>query len=151
MRVSLSALLIFAFIIPAFAQDIKVARGSGNNLKGAPFSAEAVSESVQTLADGNTITRRTVARLYRDSEGRFRREDLPKQLGVPGAVVDIPESINITDPVAGVRFTLNPKNQSYRQSEIRSDRQRAEEMRQRADEMKQRAAEREQRAVERAK
>jgi len=126
-----------------------VITGSGNNLKGAPFSAEAISESVQTLADGNRIVRRSAARLYRDSEGRFRREEMPKQLGVGGAVVDIPESISINDPVAGVRYSLNPKNQSYRQSEIKSDRQRAEEARQRAEQMKQREAERLQRAAER--
>src|SRR5687768_13426966 len=42
--------------------------------KGAPYSAEAVTEFVQQLADGNRIVRRTTTRLYRDGEGRTRRE-----------------------------------------------------------------------------
>src|SRR5256885_7341571 len=46
----------------------------GKVVKGAPFSAVAVSESTQTLADGNHITRKTQTNLYRDSVGRFRKE-----------------------------------------------------------------------------
>ena len=33
----------------------------GNPVKGAPYSAEAVTESTQTLADGNRIVNRTSA------------------------------------------------------------------------------------------
>src|SRR5687768_7585437 len=79
-------LLILPFIlvlaINAFAQQ-----GSGGKLvteiiassstavvKGAPFSAEAVSESVQMLSDGNKISRSFTTKMFRDSEGRFRRE-----------------------------------------------------------------------------
>jgi len=117
-----------------------VVRGPGSNLKGAPFSAEAISENVQTLADGNRIVRRSVTRLYRDSEGRIRREEMPTQLGVPGAVVDIPRTVSINDPVAGRRYTLYPKDQTYHETTIRSDaelKQRAEEMKQRTEAMKQ--------------
>jgi hypothetical protein len=42
-------------------------------VKGQPYSAEVVSESVQTLADGNRIVQKTTGRVYRDSEGRMRR------------------------------------------------------------------------------
>jgi hypothetical protein len=124
MRVALVILLVIAFITPAFGQDVK--RISAENVRsmdkivqGAPFSAEAISESVQMLPDGNKITRRTVSRLYRDGEGRFRREEMPRQLGIPGAVVEMPQSITITDPVSGVKYTLNPKDQTFRQSEAR--------------------------------
>ena len=44
-------------------------------MKGAPYSAETVIESTQTLADGNRINRRRQGRVYRDSEGRTRREE----------------------------------------------------------------------------
>src|SRR2546423_9278274 len=44
-------------------------------VKGAPYSAEIVIETNQTLADGNRIARRTTGRVYRDSEGRIRREE----------------------------------------------------------------------------
>src|SRR5215468_8436242 len=124
MRVALATLLIIVFITPAFGQDVRKisaenVRSMDKIVQGAPFSAEAISESVQMLADGNKITRHTVSRLYRDSEGRFRREDMPRQLGIPGVVVEMPQSITITDPVSGVRYTLNPKDQTFRQSEFR--------------------------------
>jgi hypothetical protein len=51
-----------------------VASSPDKVVKNAPFSAEAVSESVQTLADGNRIVRSSTSKLYRNSEGRFRRE-----------------------------------------------------------------------------
>ena len=43
---------------------------------GAPYSADSVTESVQVLSDGNRIARKTTTRIYRDSEGRTRREQL---------------------------------------------------------------------------
>lgn len=65
-----------------------------------PYSAEAVTESLQVLADGNRITRQTVTRVYRDSMGRTRREMLDEN----GAV----RSIAISDPHAKVSYTLDP-------------------------------------------
>jgi hypothetical protein len=69
--------------------------------RGAPYSAEAVTESIQLLGDGNRIVQRNVVRVFRDSEGRTRRE----QLGQNGEV----ETINITDPVAESMYVLNPR------------------------------------------
>ena len=43
---------------------------------GKPYSAEAVTESTQVLADGNRIVRKSTTRMYRDSEGRTRREQI---------------------------------------------------------------------------
>jgi hypothetical protein len=43
-------------------------------VKNAPYTADAVTESVQTLQDGNRIVRRTVTRLARDTYGRTRQE-----------------------------------------------------------------------------
>ncbi len=45
-------------------------------VKGAPFSAQAITESRQTLADGNHIVRKNTAVIARDSEGRTRREQI---------------------------------------------------------------------------
>jgi hypothetical protein len=89
-------------------------------VKNAPFSADAINESMQMLPDGNRIVRRSTSHLYRDSEGRYRREDLPKQLGLDSTVIDMPESTSIIDPVAGFRYTLNPKTKTVRQSPFRS-------------------------------
>jgi hypothetical protein len=101
---------ILALMITVLA--LSAAATAQTALRGAPYSAEAVTETIQPLVDGNKIVRRTVSRLYRDNEGRTRREDMKTQLGVAGAVVDVPQSIVITDPVAGVRYDLDTKKNS---------------------------------------
>ena len=68
---------------------------------GRPYSAESISETLQVLADGNRINRRTVTRVYRDGEGRTRRETT----GEDGSV----KSIAISDPVAHANYTLDPE------------------------------------------
>jgi len=45
----------------------------GKVVTGAPYSAQAVTEHIQILADGNTIHTTTTANVYRDSQGRTRR------------------------------------------------------------------------------
>jgi hypothetical protein len=78
----------------------------GKVVKGAPFSAVAVSESTQTLADGNQITRKTQTNLYRDSQGRFRKEVTLPAIG-PLAASGQPRSlVMINDPVAGASYVL---------------------------------------------
>ena len=72
---------------------------SGPTVKGAPYSAQVVNEMVQTLADGNHIKNSSSSMLYRDSQGRERREE-----SVGGSV----RSIFITDPVEGVSISLQP-------------------------------------------
>src|ERR1051325_2707723 len=54
----------------------------GKPVKGAPSSADAVTEPIQTLADGNRIINRITSSGYRDSEGRTRREQSLKGLGL---------------------------------------------------------------------
>jgi hypothetical protein len=66
----------FSFLSSEMHFDSKV-------VKGVPYSAEAVTESVQSLADGNRVTRKSTAMLYRDSEGRTRREQTLNHVG-PG-------------------------------------------------------------------
>jgi hypothetical protein len=65
---------------------------------GAPYSAEAVTESTQVLQDGNRINRKTTTRIYRDSEGRTRRD----QLNEAGAV----ESTFVVDPSGGTSYAF---------------------------------------------
>jgi hypothetical protein len=79
----------------------------GKVVTGAPFSAVAVSESTQTLPDGNQITRKTQTSLYRDSQGRFRRESTITAIG-PLAASGQPRSfVMINDPVAGASYVLD--------------------------------------------
>jgi hypothetical protein len=70
-------------------------------VKNAPYSAEVLVESSQTLADGNHINQRSTGRVYRDGEGRVRREE-DRGNGTVG--------ISIVDPVAGVSYSLDPDN-----------------------------------------
>jgi hypothetical protein len=67
----------------------------GMTVKSAPYSGEEVIETNQVLADGTRIHRENRATVYRDSEGRTRRE--------------APDNITITDPVANVTYFLDPK------------------------------------------
>ena len=73
-------------------------------ISNAPYSAEAVTESTQVLADGNRIARKTTTRIYRDSEGRTRRE----QVNDNGVV----ESVSIVDPVAHLSYVLQPESRT---------------------------------------
>src|SRR5581483_2693639 len=75
-------------------------------VKGAPYSADAVTETTQTLSDGNRIHRTSKAALYRDSEGRTRREQTLGELG-PLMVPDPIQTIVINDPVAETSYMLN--------------------------------------------
>ena len=94
-------------------------------VQGAPYSAHAVTEFTQTLADGNRIVRRSTTLVYRDSEGRVRREIQgdgegvhPAELGwkaAPGPSVFVAKGMRggvvvINDPVAGVEHLLDTKN-----------------------------------------
>jgi hypothetical protein len=125
LRTSIAASLIFSFASTGLTQIPKTIVEnvpiSEKTITGAPFSADAVTESVQLLADGNRIIHRASSKLYRDNEGRFRREDGLKQLGLPGENIEVSESILIVDPVAGVRYVVNTKNSSFKQSSFRAD------------------------------
>jgi hypothetical protein len=87
----------------------------GKVVKGAPFSAIATSTTTQTLADGNHITRTTQTKVYRDSQGRFRKEVTLPAIG-PLAASGQPHSfIHISDPVAGTAYVLEPDQKVARQ------------------------------------
>ena len=84
----------------------------GKTVKGAPYSAEAVTETIQTLSDGNRIINRITSSLYRDSEGRTRREEdaTLTTKSANGPVSTVRRMISIVDPVAGYSYSLEPEN-----------------------------------------
>ena len=53
----------------------------GKRVTGAPYSAQAVTESLQTLGDGNRIVRSRRQPCIATSEGRTRREQTFKAIG----------------------------------------------------------------------
>lgn len=100
-------------------QDAKViaeiAASSEKAVKNSPFSADAVSESVQTLADGNRIVRSSTSKLYRNSEGSFRREMTGGSGGVFGSLFTVGPGVTIMDQAGGYRYMIDPNLKTTRQ------------------------------------
>jgi hypothetical protein len=118
-----SFVILLAASTPAFAQD-ELARRQAVELAatrvplekattGAPYSAETIVENVQTLADGNRIVRKTTGRVYRDGEGRTRREEEGQVMTArtPNGPVTANRrtTISIADPVGGFSYSLDPE------------------------------------------
>ena len=78
-------------------------------MKGAPFSATAVTEMQQTLADGNRISQKTSSALARDSAGRTRRELMTGAIGPLLAAGEPHKLIALHDPNTGTSTTLDPE------------------------------------------
>jgi hypothetical protein len=67
-----------------------------------PYSAEATSEAIETLNNGNKIKRTTKEWIFGDSKGRVRRESEHVFSN------KTQKTINIRDPLAGFEYYLNP-------------------------------------------
>ncbi len=83
-------------------------------VKGQPYQAEAVTETIHRLADGNTIKRKITAQVYRDSDGRTRRESSFAGLGPFAPTDDQRRAVFISDPEAGVAYVLNNDDKTAR-------------------------------------
>jgi TonB family protein len=81
-------------------------------VKGAPFSADIVSETIQTLPDGNRIVQRSDGRIYRDSEGRTRSERTYQM----GGSSEQKQVINIIDPISKASYSLDPETRIARKT-----------------------------------
>src|SRR5580700_3672395 len=78
--------------------------GFGNQVvKGKPFSATEERHSLQMLGDGTRIETSQTNRLYRDSEGRTRVEEMNG-------------TIAIYDPVAKLKVELDPATKTARKT-----------------------------------
>jgi hypothetical protein len=88
--------------------------GEGKLVKGVPMSGEMVVTRDQTLADGNSIHTQNQTTIYRDSEGRVRRE-IQFELITPSTGAAKRTMIAIMDPVSGNRCMLNPENKTAHQ------------------------------------
>jgi hypothetical protein len=74
----------------------------GSNVKNAPYAAEAITETHQVLEDGTRIDSHHSYKIYRDSQGRMRRES------ESGA------EVWIVDPVANISYVLDTGKQEAR-------------------------------------
>lgn len=80
--------------------------GVMSNVKNAPYRADQITETTQTLGDGTRIHNEHRVTIYRDSQGRVRRE---MQQG---------EEVSIWDPNAGVSYTLNTQDMTARKMQV---------------------------------
>jgi hypothetical protein len=82
---------------------------SNKVVTGAPYSAQAVTQFTQTLANGDHIQRATTASIARDSQGRTRMDRSIAAVGALSATAgESARAIVIHDPVAGLSYALNP-------------------------------------------
>jgi hypothetical protein len=80
----------------------------GKVVTGAPFSATATASTKQTLSDGTVITRTVQSNLFRDAQGRFRKETTMPAVG-PLAASGTPKTfVMIQDPVGKANYMLDP-------------------------------------------
>ena len=92
--------------------------GPGKVIKGAPYQAVAVTETTQTLADGNRIVHKSTAALARDSEGRTRREQKIDNVGQWSTGDQPPPLVFINDPVSQVNYVLEANTKTARKTEM---------------------------------
>lgn len=84
-----------------------VMAGPAVAIPGAPYSAQAVTQRVQTLLDGNRITQTTTNAVARDSKGRVYREE-----SLPGQPDSTPHIAIIDDPVAAIHLSIDPNTKT---------------------------------------
>lgn len=80
--------------------------GAMATVTGAPYTADAVTERVQPLPDGNRIVQSSRSFVARDSQGRTRREE-SLALALPGSSGPAPKIVMIQDPVSLANWSLD--------------------------------------------
>ena len=106
----------FAFVRGEFGMAGKV-------VTGAPYSAQAVTQFAQTLADGNHIQKTTTASMARDSQGRTRTERSLPAIGALAGSGSTSKAVFINDPVAGTGYMLDATHKTARQMPANRHRQ----------------------------
>jgi hypothetical protein len=76
----------------------------GEVITGAPYTATAITETTQTLADGNRIVNKNSGLVARDSQGRTRRELTLNRIGP--LAVDAPKTFFINDPASHTQYVI---------------------------------------------
>jgi hypothetical protein len=83
---------------------------AGSAIAGAPYSAESITEHVQTLADGTHINQpQNSEKIWRDSAGRTRAEQRLRT-GVPDGDKGVFVVTRLYDPVGGFHDVIDDQN-----------------------------------------
>ncbi|MCW5978637.1 MAG: hypothetical protein KIT09_11195 [Bryobacteraceae bacterium] len=93
----------------------------GQVVKNAPYSADGVTETTRTLGDGTKIRQRSASKVYRDNEGRTRREQTLAAIGEWASASEPPTTVTISDPVAGTVYILDAKEKTARKIKVNVD------------------------------
>jgi hypothetical protein len=101
----------FALVRAEFGRANKVVSGS-------PYSAQAVTQFTQTLANGDHIQRTTTASVARDSLGRTRADRSFRAIGALSSGTAGSRMVMIFDPVASKSYVLEPDSKTARSTEI---------------------------------
>jgi hypothetical protein len=99
--------------------------GEGKTITGTPLSGDFVVSHDTTLADGNRIHSESTTKVYRDAQGRVRRE-VGVDLATPATGNVKRSMVVITDPVAAKRYMLNPDNKTAREMPMRGPKRQGE-------------------------
>jgi hypothetical protein len=99
-------------------QDMFRGQFQAKVVTGEPYSGVGVTALQRTLSDGNAINESSCVKVYRDSAGRTRREETRNSSTCSAT----PQTILISDPVAGVEYVINQKDNSYRQFPLKTPR-----------------------------
>jgi len=101
--------------------ELAAAANQLGGVKNAPFSADEVNESVQVLADGNRITHSSTNKVYRNGEGRMRRDMQGGMMGgVMGSTFTVGGGTTIVDPVGRQQVLLDTQAQIARIAELKA-------------------------------
>ena len=90
--------------------------GFGPPVPGEPYQATEVHSFTEALANGNSISHSSCAKVYRASSGATRVEDTPNSTTCGST----PAFISITDPSAGFRYEINVAKSTYHQITLRT-------------------------------
>jgi hypothetical protein len=107
---------------PPFGEPMELLGFEGGHglqvVKGAPYSATVTSETTHTLSDGTVIHRTSQGALYRDSQGRSRRETTLSGFGPFATSGKTHTMISIFDPVAGAHYMLNAEQKTAKKLQL---------------------------------
>ncbi len=92
----------------------------GRVVQNAPFSADIVTETTQTLQNGDHTHQTSTTHAYRDSAGRTRLEQDLSNLNALAPNSNLPPVVFIKDPVAGVNYALSPSTHAASRSAMRT-------------------------------
>ncbi len=89
-------------------------------IEDAPLSARLVTRTVRELCDGNRIVHEQSVLMYRDAQGRVRRETQSPSSGY-GSVGGFALPVTIIDPIAGITIVLDQSSKTAYQSNVLGD------------------------------